>query len=236
MKTSHPIRRATLDPAWPEASAAVKQIAGMVLRRMQCNYWLDKIRQLRHSPGGRPVALSLTPKELVDSYMLLAPEAKREFLSILGKESPAEAAVVFNGSLEPIERERFTDIMTDQLSELVFPVCLAAAREVAQSTRNLSDDDFEKMIHFRLTTSTKEFSDAIGEREAAKLKAKRDRKPELETILRNVEICDLRNKDARHWSQGRLAKKYGLTERAIRKILKDETKWRRLAEQGGPTS
>lgn len=53
-------------------------------------------------------------------------------------------------------------------------------------------------------------------------------------IRRNVEICDLRKQDARKWSQGRLAKKYHVTTRVIRKVLKDEEKWRKLAEQIGP--
>lgn len=55
------------------------------------------------------------------------------------------------------------------------------------------------------------------------------RKSDPETIRRNVEICDLRRQDSRKWSQGRLAKKYHVTARLIRSVLKNEHKWRESA-------
>lgn len=59
------------------------------------------------------------------------------------------------------------------------------------------------------------------------------RRSDPQTIRRNVEICDLRKHDARKWTQGRLGKKYHVTTRAIRKILADEEKWRKLAAKLG---
>ena len=49
-----------------------------------------------------------------------------------------------------------------------------------------------------------------------------------ETVKRNVEICNLRNEDKKKWSQGRLAKKFNVTDRYIRKVLEEESKWRQI--------
>jgi hypothetical protein len=67
--------------------------------------------------------------------------------------------------------------------------------------------------------------------ETERLKQRRNRKSSPATIHRNIEICDLRRQNPKHWSQGRLAKKYKVTDRMIRSILKQERKWRRLALQ-----
>ena len=67
----------------------------------------------------------------------------------------------------------------------------------------------------------------------SQLKERRDRKPDPETINRNVAICDLRKQDPVTWSQGRLAKHYDVTPRYIRKVLEEEDRWRLLASQLG---
>ena len=51
------------------------------------------------------------------------------------------------------------------------------------------------------------------------------------TIRRNVEICDLRKKDAKHWSHTQLGRKYGMNKRSVSRILKNEEKWRELASK-----
>ena len=78
-----------------------------------------------------------------------------------------------------------------------------------------------------------DFARQAAEMERVKLKEQRDRKSDPETIRRNVEICDLRQQDRKKWSLGRLAKHFGVTTRAITKVLANENKWRRLAQQLG---
>ena len=61
--------------------------------------------------------------------------------------------------------------------------------------------------------------------------SKRNRKSDPEIVRRNVEICDRRKQDRKKWSISRLARIYDLSHRNINLILKDEQKWRRLAEK-----
>jgi hypothetical protein len=61
--------------------------------------------------------------------------------------------------------------------------------------------------------------------------AKRNRKSSPEIIARNVEICDRRKQDKKHWSIGRLARAYKVSHRAITLVLQEENKWRRLAQE-----
>ena len=58
------------------------------------------------------------------------------------------------------------------------------------------------------------------------LLANRNRKSDPKIIMRNVEICDLRQRDSKTWTQGKLAKQYGIKPSTIREILKQEIKWR----------
>ncbi len=72
----------------------------------------------------------------------------------------------------------------------------------------------------------------IGLGTAAGIAGKGKRRTSAErTIRRNVEICDLRKLDAKKWTHGRLAKKYGMKKQSLARILKTEEKWRHLASQ-----
>ena len=115
------------------------------------------------------------------------------------------------------------------------PISLQEARKVARENPSISDEEFDKDLLRRVSDYMERYDRGIGEREAAKLKAKRDRKPDQKIAIRNVEICDLRRQDPRLWSQGRLAKKFKVGVRYIRKVLVEETEWRAKATRG-PTS
>ena len=58
----------------------------------------------------------------------------------------------------------------------------------------------------------------------ADYKFKRNRQSDPKTILRNIEICDLRKQN---WSEGRLGRHFDVSPAYIRKVLRDEKKWRR---------
>lgn len=61
---------------------------------------------------------------------------------------------------------------------------------------------------------------------------KRNRTSDPDTIRRNNEIIDKREENPKHWTAERLAEKYELTERYIRRICssKEKPKWRKLRE------
>jgi hypothetical protein len=117
--------------------------------------------------------------------------------------------------------------------ETAYPLLLQTACRVARAQPNLTGSDFEIAVNQAVKGVMDEYDRIIGEREAAKLKEQRDRKSDPEIIRRNVEICDLRKQDPKKWTLGRLAKKYDVTSRAIRKTLKEEAKWRRLKAEMG---
>jgi hypothetical protein len=221
-------------PGWEGTHEAANNLRSHLAKRLFAAHLQGKIGTHRlNSPISRAFTLSTKrkPNELLDTYLALSNEDKTRFCQLLGEASPAEAAINFFGWLEPIERERFTDWITEQFDDLVLPVLARIAREIAQETSHISDDEFERAIAKEFNRVTNEFTNSIQEKEVAKLKAARDRKPDPKTIIRNVEICDLRTKDKKTWTQGRLAKKYGITARAIRKILEEERNWRTLANK-----
>lgn len=57
---------------------------------------------------------------------------------------------------------------------------------------------------------------------------RRNRRSAPETIARNIVICDLRRENPRLWSQGTLGMKFSIDRRTVRRILKEEDKWRCL--------
>jgi len=64
--------------------------------------------------------------------------------------------------------------------------------------------------------------------ELAYRKRKRDRKSDPETIRRNVEICDAFHKEG---NKKKLARRFGVTDRYIRQVIKEESHWREQAKQ-----
>ena len=207
---------------------------------MIADYRQGKIRQpksgrpsVSYPPfGNRPLPTPLTPKELLESFWILSDDDKTAFLELFGQNLNAESAWLVVNALPIAERERFTDILQETMVALIYPVLVKEARELAKRTHDLTDDQFDKELADRVTESSREYSEAIGQREAAKLKQQRDRKSNPDIVRRNIEICTLRNQDPTYWSQGRLAKKFKLkASRAIRLILEQESKWRLLAAQ-----
>jgi hypothetical protein len=67
--------------------------------------------------------------------------------------------------------------------------------------------------------------------QADRLLSRRNRKSAPATVRRNIEICDLRRKDQRTWSFRRLSNKYGITYQSIQRIIRDESKWRKLGSR-----
>jgi hypothetical protein len=61
---------------------------------------------------------------------------------------------------------------------------------------------------------------------------KRTRKSAPATIIRNAELCRLRQENPDHWTLENLRRRFGLgTVRAVTKILSQEEKWRQLVAE-----
>jgi len=174
---------------------------------------------------------AFTPKTLCDAYIQLTPMERNEFLHLLGKISVAEVPWVIVSEFNELEAKRFSDIMFSEIYWRFYPSLEREARQMARANPGMSDEEFEKKFHEHIKEQKEHYDHELSALATAQLKASRDRKSDPEIILRNVKICDLRKQDKRKWSQGRLAKEFHVTARAIRKILHEEQKWRRMEAQ-----
>ncbi|HEY1600912.1 MAG TPA: hypothetical protein VGG64_15000 [Pirellulales bacterium] len=219
---------------WHFPTAAVIIPQGVMRRFMPLMRNVTRSLAKRLSQG--PVAV--TPEsekaaEILDLYRKLTGDERNACLQMIGAISFAEAPFVMMNGMRLIEQGRFNDMIADGVLRLVLPIMVQEARKIAHELPDIPDEKFEAELLARVAASTTEFKQEIGELEQAKLKQKRDRKPDPEIIRRNVEICDLWAKDRAQWTQGKLARKYHLSPRAIRLILNDEQKWRQAAREHG---
>jgi hypothetical protein len=172
-----------------------------------------------------------SPQALLDLYSLQSNSDKEKFLQLLGSSSTAEAPFWICKTMSILERGRFCDMVFEQLMAQVFPLMQMHARNLAREGGNLSNEEFDSELHERVRLEMENYNQQIGELHAARLKDKRDRKSDPETIQRNVQVCNLRKQDSKKWSLGRLAKQFDITKQSIQSILKEEAKWRRLASR-----
>ena len=106
------------------------------------------------------------------------------------------------------------------------PLIIRAAMQAVRKNPGLSDAEIQSLID---RTNTDEMvRGTLADIESAKLAKKRNRKSKPDIIRRKAKICDMRNKDPKKWTQGKLAKKFKLKSADnVKKILKQEAKWRR---------
>lgn len=172
-----------------------------------------------------------TPQAIFDLYVLLSNNDKVAFQNLLARISTAESIFLLAKELPITELGRFSDMMFQEITWHLFPILEREARRLAREKPELSEEEFDKEFHERIKQSTELYNREVAELEGAKLKEQRDRKSDPEIVHRNVEICDHRRQDRKRWSIGKLAKTYDLSHRAITLILRDEEKWRRLAQK-----
>ena len=175
----------------------------------------------------------VSPRALADLYGLMDNEQKIACLRLIANMSTADALFVMMNELPLTEQARFSDMISETMIGQLLPVLLRLAIEVAGEMPSASNEEQYNEINERAQRILREYECRIGELREAQLKASRDRKSDPETVKRNVEICDLRLKDRKYWSLGRLGRKYDISKRMVTLILGEEAKWRRLAQQGG---
>ena len=168
-----------------------------------------------------------------DQYVLLESDQMKEFFELLGEASVAEVPWTIVNCLSAPEKERYAEFSVEMYATVIHPALVKHAVDAAASLPNATLDEIKADVDRRFRESTDIYHEAISKLEREKLEAKRNRKPSLENIKRNVEICDLRLKG---WSQGQIAKKYGKTDTWVRNIEREELKWRRLLAQAAEPS
>lgn len=171
----------------------------------------------------------INARALLDIFRAMPNEEQRLFVTTLGGEVTAEALYLMLHQLDQVELKKFTDRFFQEIAWQMFPILLRDARQLAREQPDLSDEEFDRLFFERIRDAGNLYDQQIADLERAKLKGERDRHPDPETIRRNLEICDLRRSDPQKYSQKKLAGQFNVTQRYIRQVIKDESKWRRLA-------
>lgn len=172
----------------------------------------------------------LTPKAVYDLFTQLENDDARAFLRLVADSISAEAIYDMAHCLTEPELYQFSKLFGDELWKSVYPQILKSAIRLARENQTATNEELERMVDAEVRDAIEEHTKSIAELERARVKEKRDRHSDVETVKRNVEICDLRNADKKLWSLRRLAKQFKVTPQYIAKILKSETEWRRLAK------
>jgi hypothetical protein len=172
----------------------------------------------------------VTPQVLRDLFWMMSDLERGDFLRLISDSIPAETIFAMIGMMDAAERIRFFDMISDEVVMRTMPGVMKAAVEAVRDMPQASMEELLTEVTRRHSDAMQEYDQEIVAIEAAKLKALRDRKSNPETILQNVQICD-RHSQNPELTQGQLGKQFDMTPAAIRKILKEESKWRRLASR-----
>jgi hypothetical protein len=165
----------------------------------------------------------VTPGAVAKQYQSLNSEDRVEFFQLL--KLKLEDLLAIASQLPDDEEGRFYGWMVDAVGESVLSEVLLKS---AEAVRANPDFDTASLIA-EVRDDLHRQAAVIREIALAHVKKQRDRKPDPETIRRNVQICDRYHKD--QLSKKKLAGHYGVTDRYIRDVIKDELSWRRrLAE------
>ena len=169
-----------------------------------------------------------TPRAIFDLYTSLSDEDKVAFLRLLGRTMSVQGFAVVFDSMPILLQLEWAARFQRQFIADVLPGLLLDAIRAGREYPQAEEPELAKLAQQK----SAEFHEHIRALVEARVKQARDRKSDPEIVRRNVEICDLRKQDRQKWSLGMLGKKYDLTKQAIKKILEEEDKWRRLAGEG----
>jgi hypothetical protein len=167
----------------------------------------------------------ISPSVVFDLYKSLQEDGQAAFRKLLATTLRSNGLLDLTRDMSAQERLKYLDVIGGFLALNAFPIMARYAVKFAHQFPHLTDEQ----MHSKIMESMDALIQQIGSMQAEQFKSQRDRKSKPETIKRNVEICDLRKKDRRKWTLGKLAKDHRVTPRAITRILSQENKWRRLA-------
>lgn len=164
--------------------------------------------------------------QLIDEYNQLDYSDQEEFFERFGNQCSGDAVFRMSGYLSREQLKKFSDRIFESHSINLIPHFIEQALQVVEEMPGAGKEEKLKEILKRGSEATRRMQESVAKLEQEKLATKRNRKSDPETVKRNVEICNLR---IQGMSQGQLAKKFDITDAMIRKIEKEELKWRRLA-------
>jgi hypothetical protein len=169
----------------------------------------------------------VTPRALFSRFKALHPKQREEFIQLVGSESTTDLFGAFWNALPMQERSPFLL----QVIAHIRPVLIREAIPLVKAFPELSVEEQVELISKAYEKSTTDFEAGIVSREQQRFRAKRNRKASLATIRRNVEMCDLRGQDPEKWYPKSLARRFGVSDAYVRRVLKQESMWRQLAAQ-----
>jgi hypothetical protein len=113
---------------------------------------------------------------------------------------------------------------------------LSEAQRLARESPDLSEEEFGQILHERIKAAVEGHEREMKRLHIAQFKENVSRTSKNADIIhRNVQICDLKRQDPKTWTLENLRHRFGFADRSsIRDILKDEAKWRRLANKLPP--
>ncbi len=176
---------------------------------------------------------AISPQALVDIYLLLPKPQQLQFLQILGQNSAAEQAYMVTMGLSSSEQNRFWGKVKEIFDRRFLPSYLHAALMMTRDLEARTDEQFKEELKRRISENEKISAKGVEALMREELKAERDRKSDPNIVRRNVKLCDLRKKDPRTWSYGKLARHFDIKRPTVRKILGEEQKWRQLGSALG---
>ena len=169
---------------------------------------------------------------LRDLYRALQTRLQHDFLELIARDMPAEMLFFIVHCLSVFEQKRFTDMVHNGLNPIVSSLALGNAIDVVRNAPTDTREELAAELGERMRQTVENIEGHAQRLEEVKLKRKQDRKPDPDTIRRNVEICDRHRQDPKKWNKKRLAREYAVTDRYIRGVIKEEAHWRRQAQIG----
>jgi hypothetical protein len=170
-----------------------------------------------------------SPQALIKQYRRLSEEDKIVFLQLLGQGATADAPVRVAAELPPTERLQFASWIHDNCIADFLPRLVREARLLAREKPEASDEEFERALDEAFRQGMVSINESLTELAATELKQIRERGSDPANVKTYIEICDKRR--AGNSTVGQLASDYGRSRQRISQIVKDEPKWRRLAQR-----
>ena len=166
-------------------------------------YWLERTHggrspmdHFRDDPAPYFRSKIMAPKsrarKLFDQLAIFEDHEVTEFFEILGEASTAEVVYQILNSLTKPEKERYAEFSLEMYVKVVHPALLKNAIDVVRKYPNADFEQLADEVNKLHAESTEMFHNSIAALEREKLEEKRNRKPSLGNIKRNVDICNLR--------------------------------------------
>src|SRR5262245_28752701 len=171
----------------------------------------------------------LTPSELAESFSLLSEDERKAFLHAIASNLKAAEAALLLERLPDKEKVWLDRLMLLHGFAVIWPTVVTLAWEAIQKTPSMTSDEVRSHVFAsKLFSGMRDLFEwqfqEIDEIAEARLKQQRDRSTPESTIRVYVELCQLRRSDPAEWNFKKLARKYEISAKWARQVVKDEEK------------